>query len=212
MGFEVESEPTGAARHRPSVFFEGCPGTALKLHRPHDPRGRVSTCPRFLRAAALPPAEVDACPILHCLSRFGARVRETRPGPGERQGSVGALAGAEARRARGPAAGPEHTPPRRTRSGATTRRRCAMRDRSEAAIAYARRVLAASQGDTAVEKTIWGSPEGKKACRSGSRRCSRRTRPTSSRSPAALRCCSRGSPPRSRINDADPENADASSC
>ena len=36
-----------------------------------------------------------------------------------------------------------------------------MRDRREAAIAYARRVLAASQGDTAVEKTIWGSPAGK---------------------------------------------------
>lgn len=37
-----------------------------------------------------------------------------------------------------------------------------MRDRREAAIAYARRVLAASQGETAVEKTIWGSPAGKK--------------------------------------------------
>jgi site-specific DNA-adenine methylase len=37
-----------------------------------------------------------------------------------------------------------------------------MRDRREAAIAYARRVLAASRGKTAVEKTIWGSPAGKK--------------------------------------------------
>ena len=36
-----------------------------------------------------------------------------------------------------------------------------MRDRREAAIAYARRVLAASQGEP-VEKTIWGSPAGKK--------------------------------------------------
>ncbi len=36
-----------------------------------------------------------------------------------------------------------------------------MRDRREAASAYARRVLAASQGEP-VEKTIWGSPAGKK--------------------------------------------------
>jgi DNA adenine methylase len=37
-----------------------------------------------------------------------------------------------------------------------------MRDRREAAIAHARRVLAASRGETTVEKTIWGSPAGKK--------------------------------------------------
>ncbi|QRK08554.1 DNA adenine methylase [Archangium violaceum] len=37
-----------------------------------------------------------------------------------------------------------------------------MRDRREAAIAYARRVLAAIRGETEVEKTIWGSPAGKK--------------------------------------------------
>jgi len=37
-----------------------------------------------------------------------------------------------------------------------------MRDRREAAIAHARRVLAASRGETEVEKTIWGSPAGKK--------------------------------------------------
>lgn len=36
-----------------------------------------------------------------------------------------------------------------------------MRDRRVAAIDYARRVLAASQGEP-VEKTIWGSPAGKK--------------------------------------------------
>lgn len=36
-----------------------------------------------------------------------------------------------------------------------------MRDRREAAVAHARRVLAASQGEL-VEKTIWGSPAGKK--------------------------------------------------
>jgi len=37
-----------------------------------------------------------------------------------------------------------------------------MRDRREAAIAHARRVLAVSRGGTEVEKTIWGSPAGKK--------------------------------------------------
>ena len=37
-----------------------------------------------------------------------------------------------------------------------------MRNRREAAIAHARRVLAVSRGGTEVEKTIWGSPAGKK--------------------------------------------------
>ncbi|GAB4206505.1 MAG: hypothetical protein OHK0013_23260 [Sandaracinaceae bacterium] len=37
-----------------------------------------------------------------------------------------------------------------------------MRDRREAAIAHARRVLAVSRGGTEVGKTIWGSPAGKK--------------------------------------------------
>ena len=37
-----------------------------------------------------------------------------------------------------------------------------MRDRPVDAIAYARRVLAAARGETEVEKTIWGSPAGKK--------------------------------------------------
>ena len=37
-----------------------------------------------------------------------------------------------------------------------------MRERPQDAIAYARRVLAAARGETEVEKTIWGSPAGKK--------------------------------------------------